>query len=161
MTATELVTALAAELRVLLRDVKFPPEHQSSQDVRLVPVNVYEGFLPKDAFNDDSYYPLVVVEWLSTADELDGSHARTTMTAALSMGVFAPEAYAWKDAYHLTQVVRHHLLTHRLLAGKFRLIDSANWEVAPDQPSPFFYTYATLTYQSLQPEDLSWEVSTC
>ena len=156
MTETEFVTTLADEIRRAVDGIKFPLEYHKTSEIVRVPINVYEGNLPKDAFNDDSYYPLILVEWLATNDELDGSTAKTTMTAALNFGIFAPESDGWKNAYHLMQTVRHHLLTHRLIGNKFRLTDSASWEIAPDQPTPFVYTYATLIYQALQPEDLSW-----
>lgn len=156
MTVTDLVTAVADEVRQATANVKLPLEHHNSTDAKLVPVNVYEGFLPREAFNDDSYYPLVMVEWLATSDELDGSNAKSTATIGLNIGVFAAENWGWKDALHLTEVVRQRLLSHRLLAQKFRLLDNANWEVPPDQPLPFFFTYATLTYRILQVEDLSW-----
>ena len=159
MTATDLVTAVADEIRRATANVKLPLEHHGSADMKLVPVvpvNVYEGYLPREAFNDDSYYPLVMVEWLATADELDGSNAKSTATIGLNIGVFAAESWGWKDALHLTEVVRQHLLTNRLVAQKFRLFGETSWEVPPDQPLPFFFTYATLTYRILQVEDLSW-----
>ena len=150
MTATDLVDAVADEVRQAVANLKLPLEHQSSVDVQLKPVNVYTGYLPRDAFNDDNYYPLVLVEWMSTSDEF-GATSGSTSTIGLSMGVFTAESYGWKDALHLTEIVRHRLLTRRVVGNKFRLTDSANWEVVPDQPLPFFFTTATLTYQTFQP----------
>lgn len=149
MIAVELVSAVANEIRDAVKDTKLPLEHHGEADLILKPVTVYEGFLSRDAFNDDSYYPLVLVEWLSTADEF--APVKSTSTIGLSMGVFAAESWGFKDAYHLTELIRHRLLTHRVIGKKFRLTDSASWEVATDQPLPFFYTYATLTYQTFQP----------
>lgn len=160
MTATNLVTALADELKCATANVKLPLEHQSSEDVQLVRVNVYEGFFPKEIFNDETYYPLILVEWISTFDELDGVKAKSTATVGLSMGVFTAENWSWKDAFHLTEVVRNHLLTNRLIGNKFRLQGDVNWEVSPEQPTPFFFTYATLTYSMFQPDDVSWRSET-
>lgn len=151
MTATDLVEAVANEIRDAVANLKLPLEHQSTADFKLVPVNVYEQFLPREAFNDDSYYPLVLVEWLGTNDEF-GATAKSTSNIGLSMGVFAAENWGWKDALHLTEVIRHRILTHRTVGKKFRLTDDAGWEVSTEQPLPFFYTYATLTYQMFQPE---------
>ena len=151
MIITDLIDAVADEIRDAVVNLKLPQEHHGSNDLTLKPVTVYEGFLPRDAFNDDSYYPLVLVEFMSTSDELNGANAKSTTTIGLSMGVFAAESWGWKDAMHLMTVVRHRLLTHRVVGKKFRLTDEVSWEVAPDQPSPFFYTYATLTYQTFQP----------
>ena len=160
MTATDLVTAVADEIKRATANVKLPLEHHSSKDVQLAPVNVYEQFLPREAFNNDAYYPLVLVEWLATEDELGGAGAKSTSTVGLSLGVFAAESWGWKDALHLTEFVRHHLLTNRLIGNKFRLVGDVNWEVSPEQPLPFFYTYATLTYATFQPEDVSWRCVT-
>lgn len=156
MTATDLVTAVANELRRATANIKLPLEHHSADDLQLVKVNVYEQFLPRDAFNDDAYYPLILVEWLSTSDELEGSNAKSTATVGLSMGTFAAENWGWKDALHLKETVRCHLLSHRVIAEKFRLVGDAGWEVAQEQPLPFFYTFGTLTYSLMQIEDLSW-----
>lgn len=156
MTATDLVTAVADEIRLAAANVKLPIEHHSASEIKLVPVNVYEQFLPREAFNDDSYYPLVLVEWLATEDELDGAGAKSISTVGLSLGVFAAESWGWKDSLHLTELVRHHLLTNRVVGKKFRLQGDVNWEVSQEQPLPFFYTYATLTYSTFQPADVSW-----
>jgi len=156
MTATDLVTALADELRRATANVKLPFEHHDAESLKLVPVNVYEQFLPREAFNDDSYYPLILVEWLATADELNGTSAKSEATVGLSLGVFAGESWGWKDALHLTEVVRQHLLSHRVIGQKFRLQGDVNWEVSQEQPQPFFYTYATMTYSLLQIADTSW-----
>lgn len=155
MTTTDLVEAVANEIRDGLKGMRLPIEHHCDDGTQfdfpqpfLKPVTVYEQFLPRDAFNDDTYYPLVLVEWLGTNDTLDGRDAKSIATIGLSMGTFAAETYGWKDALHLTEVIRHRLLTHRTVGKKFHLTDDAGWEVAQEQPLPFFYTYATLTYQT-------------
>lgn len=153
MTATDLVEAVANEIRDAVANLKLPLEHQSTADFKLVPVNVYEQFLPREAFNDDTYYPLVLVEWLGTNDELNGTGANSTSNIGLSMGVFAAENWGWKDALHLTEVIRHRILTRRVVGKKFRLTDDVGWEVSTEQPLPFFYTYATLSYMNFLPEE--------
>jgi len=156
MTATDLVTAVADEIKRATANVKLPLEHHSSAGVQLVPVNVYEQFLPRTEFNDDSYWPFVLVEWFSTEDELDGAGAKSTSTVGISMGVNAPESWGWKDALHLSEVVRYHLLTNRVVGKKFRLQGDVSWEVSPEQPLPFFIVYGVLQYSMFQPEDVSW-----
>lgn len=158
MTATDLVEAVADEIRDAVKNLKLPIEHHGGDGSKfdeaqpfLKPVTVYEGFLPREFFNDDSYYPLVLVEWLGTNDELNGVGAKSTSNIGLSMGVYAAESWGWKDALHLTELIRHRILTNRVVGKKFNLTDDVGWEVAPEQPLPFFYTYATLTYQMFQP----------
>lgn len=150
MIAVDLVKAVADELRDALKDTKLPIEHHNS-DVPLKNVTVYEGFLPREKFNDDAYYPLVLVEWMSTTDELDGANPRSTSIIGLSMGVFAAESYGWMDSLHLTELIRHRLLTRRLIAQKFRLTGEAHFEMSSEQPLPFMYSFATLNYQTFQP----------
>lgn len=149
MIITNLIDAVADEIRDAVANEKFPIEHQSSDDLTLKPVTVYTGFLPRDAFNDDNYYPLALVEWMSTSDELDTP--KSTSTIGLSFGVFAAESYGWKDLMHLLTVVRHRLLTRRIVGKKFRLTGDVTWEISPDQPLPFMYAFGTLTYQTFQP----------
>ena len=151
MIARDLVKAVAAEVREAVKNLKLPDEHQSSRDARLLPVNVYEQFLPITEGNDTAFIPYVLVEWLGTTDELDGKDYRSISHVGLSMGTFAAESWSWQDPFHLTETVREHLLTHRLIAKKFRLIGDADWAIEPNRPAPFFYTYATLTYSTFQP----------
>lgn len=151
MIITDLIEAVADEIRDAVANLKLPIEHHGSNDLTLKPVTVYEGFLPRDAFNDDNYYPLCIVEWMSTSDELNGGNPKSTSTIGLSFGVFAAESYGWKDLTHLLTVVRHRLLTHRIVGKKFWLIGDVTWEISPEQPLPFMYAFGTLTYQTFQP----------
>lgn len=151
MIAVDLVAAVADEIRDAVKDTRFPLEHHSSDKIPLKPVTVYEQFLPRESFNDDNYYPLVLVEWLSTSDELDGGNPKSTSTIGLSMGVFAAESYGWRDSLHLTELIRHRLLTRRVVGQKFRLTGETNFEMSSEQPLPFVYSFATLIYQTFLP----------
>ena len=163
MTATELVEAVANEIRDAVANLKLPLEHHDGDGSNydeaqkfLVPVNVFEGFLPREAFNNDSYWPLVTVEWMSTNDTF-GPVAKSISTIGLTIGVFAAENWGWKDALHLAEVIRHRFLTRRVVGKKFRLTGDADWEVSSEQPLPFYIIYGVLQFETFQPsEAIDW-----
>ena len=162
MTTTKLVEALAAEIRDATKDLKLPIEYQNERQRKTEStwrkVSVYEQYLPEADFQNDTYYPLVVVEWLSTVDTVHGVTNGSRATVGLSFGVFAREGDGWKDCFHLMEIVRQRLLTKRTLAKQFRLEDEITWQTASNQPVPFFYGYAELQYQIYQPyEPLPYE----
>lgn len=151
MTTAHLVEAIAAEIRDAIKDLKLPIEYQNERQRRAETtwrkVNVYEQYIPADLFQNDNYYPLVVVEWLNTRDKLRGAENGSIATIGLSFGVFAREADGWKDCLHLLELVRQRLLSKRILARQFRLEDEITWETAGQQPTPFFYAYGEVAYQ--------------
>lgn len=164
MTTILLVETVAAEIRDATRLLKLPIEYHNERERRAEAtwrqVRVYEQYIPADLFQNDTYYPCVIVEWLSTTDRLRGVDNGSTATVGLSFGVYAKEADAWKDCLHLMEVVRQRLLEKRTLAKKFRLEDEITWETAANQPTPFFYGYAELNYQIYQMTELPKEVKT-
>ena len=161
MTTTLLVEALAAEIRDATALLKLPIEYHNQRQRRAEStwrqVHVYEQYIPADLFQNDTYYPCVIVEWLSTLDRLRGRENGSIATVGLSFGVFAKEADAWKDCFHLMEVVRERLLSKRTLVDRYRLEDEMTWETAANQPTPFFYGYAELQYQIYQPQEPALE----
>lgn len=157
MTTTLLVEALAAEIRDATELLKLPIEYHNQRQRRVEStwrqVHVYEQYIPADLFQNDTYYPCVIVEWLSTLDSVRGRENGSIATVGLSFGVFAKEADAWKDCFHLMEVVRQRLLSKRTIAERYRLEDDVTWETAANQPAPFFYGYAELQYQIYQPQE--------
>lgn len=151
MTITHLVAAVADEIRDATSELRLPIEYQNERQRRAETtwrkVNVYEQYLPEADFQNDNYYPLVVVEWLHTRDKLRGADNGSIATIGLSFGVFAKEADGWKDCIHLMELVRQRLLSKRILARQFRLEEEITWETAGQQPTPFFYAYGEIQYQ--------------
>ena len=142
MTATLLVEAIAAEIRAATKDLRLPIEYQDEEQRKAVgtytPVNVFSGFIPKDLFQETTYFPCAVVEWLETRDVLCGTEIISLSTVALSFGVFAKESAGWKDCLNFMDIVRRRLLSVRMIANKYRLTDEVTWQVADNQPEPFF-----------------------
>ena len=148
MNPVHLVTALAEDIRAAVKNIRLPREYMRQADNQRG-VNVYEQYLPADLFEADDYYPCVIVELLELHDDLQ---VISTATVGLSFGVFAKEEDAWKDCFHLWEVVRQHLLEHRTIARRFRLKDCV-WQTAQNQPTPFFFSYAQLEYEIYQPQE--------
>lgn len=142
MTAARLISELAAAIKKACAGVKLPLEAGES-----VEVEVLEQYLPEDLFENTAYLPFVLVEFLELTDDLkDGS----TVQIGLTVGTYAPEADAWRDAFHLAEVIRQEVLTRRVIAKRFRL-KSARWQTPDTQPREFFYLAAELTFDIFQP----------
>ena len=151
MTHINLIRSLAGELRGLLSRVKLPVEYATTATTDdFIKVNVFEQFLPKDLFDETTYYPLVLVEWLSTLDNLKNA---STAQVGLTIGVYAKEQDGWVDALYLLELVRQHLLRKRLIAQKFRLTEEITWQVPSEQPLPFFFVMGSLSYEIFQTQE--------
>ena len=155
MTHTHLIKAIAEELRDAVKDIKFPIEyHTTAAEKDFVPVNVFEIYIPDDLFEQTSYYPCIVVEYLDTTDKLGGGEIQSVARIGLSFGVFAKEKDGWQDCFHLMEVCRERLLRRRLLAERFRLADEVTWEFAETQPRPFMFAYCELSYYMFQLQEV-------
>ena len=151
MTHIRLIRELSAELRGLLERVKLPVEYATTATPDdFIKVNVFEQFLPQDLFEETTYYPLVLVEWLSTTDDLK---AESTAQVGLTIGVYAKEQDGWVDAFYLLELIRQHLLRKRLIGQRFRLTGEINWQVPNEQPAPFMFIMATLSYEIFQAQE--------
>ena len=149
MTHIRLIRELSAELRGLLGRVKLPVEYAATAE-DFIKVNVFEQFLPQDLFEETTYYPLVLVEWLSTTDDLK---AESTAQIGLTIGVYAKEQDGWVDAFYLMELIRQDLLRKRLIGQRFRLTGEINWQVPNEQPAPFMFIMATLSYEMFQAQE--------
>lgn len=151
MTHIHLIQALASELKELLSRVKMPTEYAAEPTAdNFIAVNIFEQYLPKNLFEETTYFPFVLVEWLETDDNLKEG---ATAQIGLTIGVYALEENGWIDAFYIMELVRERLLSKRLIANRFRLADEINWQVESNQPSPFFILYGTLSYEIFQPQE--------
>lgn len=157
MTAALLVESIAAEIRAATAKLILPSEYHNEEQRRLEKtwkkIHVYEQYIPHDLFENDSYYPCCVVEWVRTKDNLRGGEIKSIATIALSCGVFAKEFDGWKDGLYLTEKIRQRLLSVRTIAQRFRLEDDIEWASTAPQPAPFFFTYAELKYEIYMPQE--------
>lgn len=157
MTTTALVEGIAAEIKLATQNLLLPVEYQNEAEKKLETtwrkVNIYQQYIPRDMFENDNYYPCVIVEWLNTTDEMNGADAKSLTNIGLSCGTFSFGANSWKHCFRLTDLIRNRLLTQRLVANCFRLTGDVLWETGENQPLPFFFTYAVLSYEIYQPQE--------
>ena len=158
MTAAHLIESLAAELRETTAQVKLPVEYHTPKEggeptfEDCVPVNVFTQYLPQDLFENEHYYPCICAELIKISDDLkDGS----SVEVAISAGVFAYEGNSWQDLFHLLEVCRERVLTSRVIANRFRLVN-AEWGLIDSelQPRPFYFGQGIVTYQIYQPHEI-------
>ena len=154
MTTVHLITGIAASLRRATANLRLPVEYhneaQRTSDTTYKPIQIFEQFLPKDLFENTSYFPCVIVELVEVADDIkEGALA----TVGISIGVYAKEADAYKDAFNLLEVVRHEMLKNRVVVDSFRLVDAITWRTANNQPTPFFFIYGEATYSMYLPQE--------
>ena len=158
MTPTNLIQALAAELKEATAQIRLATEYHEPKEggeptfEDCVAVNVFTQYLPQDLFENEHYYPCICAELIKISDDLkDGS----SVEVALSFGVYAYEERAWRDLFHLMEVVRQRILTKRVIANRFRLT-AAEWGLVEEnlQPKPFYFGQGILTYQIYQPQEI-------
>ena len=155
MTVADLISAIGTEIKAATANLKLPVEYHNERERQMQStwqkVNVFEQYIPQDLWEQTSYYPCVVVEWLETQDDLkDGA----TAIIGLTCGVFAKEVDGWKDGLYLTEIIRERLLTVRTVAKRYRLTGKVVWQTPQNQPAPFFFTYAELSYQIYLPQEV-------
>ena len=162
MTPADLITALAAELRLATENFVMQAEYQQDKKV-----SVYEGFMPAASFETQTFLPMIGVELRGVEDNDEGSFATVGLMFAVYGGEdakygggrelpnskFKDYGDGWRDLLNLAECVRQHLLglPSRLLANKFFLTLPVVFSPQPDQPVPFFYGDMVLNFTIGQP----------
>lgn len=148
------MTEISAALRRATVSLRLPVEYfneaQRTSETTYKPIQIFEQYLPKDLFENTSYYPCAIVELVEVTDDIK---AGSMATVGISIGVYAKEADGYKDAFNLMEVVRRELLTNRVIADRFRLVDAITWRTAQQQPTPFFFIYGEATYSIYLPQE--------
>ena len=144
MTPAMLVSAVVHEVQTAAAGYKMRAEGQADKTI-----TVYPQHIPDDDFEDDSYYPLVIVSFQKAEDAADGSEA----TIGLTFGVYGEDKEAWRDLLSIMERVRQRLLIFRKLESRFRLVLPTKFETIEVQPYPYYFGYATLVYTVAQPNE--------
>jgi len=144
MTPTRLLEAVAEETADAVKDYEMLAEEEADK-----PVTVYLQHIPDEDFEDDTYYPLVIVSLGKAEDDIKGSLATVNFT----FGVYGEDKAAWKDLLSMMERVRQRLLTKRRLSRQFRLELPLVFETIERQPYPFWYGYASAKYWIGQPQE--------
>lgn len=144
MTPAMLVSAVVHEVQTAAAGYKMRAEGQADKTI-----TVYPQHIPDDDFEDDSYYPLVIVSFQKAEDTVDGSEA----TVGLTFGVYGEDKEAWRDLLSIMERVRQRLLIFRKLENRFRLKLPTKFETIERQPYPYWFGYATIVYAIGQPSE--------
>lgn len=145
MIPERLVQCLKEEIEIAVKEYRMKAENQEDKHV-----SVYAQHIPDEDFQNDSYYPLVIVS-LNKVEDTDDSGS--TATIGLTIGVYGEDRQAWIDLLSLMERIRQRALIFRRLNNRFRLLLPTKWETVEVQPYPFWFGYATLTYQIAQPNE--------
>ena len=152
MTPASLILALKKETETATQNYKMHTENQADKKV-----SVYAQHIPNDDFEDDTFYPLILVSVQSGEDNQNAASIAelSTVTVGLTFGVYGEDRDAWMDLLNLMECVRQHLLKRRTINKHHRLVLPTKWETIEVQPYPFWFGYGTLKYTVAQPQEES------
>lgn len=148
MIPVHLILALKEEVEKAVKNYHMEAENQEDKKI-----SVYAQHIPDENFEDDTYYPLIIISLQKVKDNAGDAPEASTATIGFTFGVHGFGEDAWKDLLNMMEHVRQHLLTHRTLADYFRLVLPVEWEAIEAQPYPFWFGYGTVTYTVAQPQE--------
>ena len=139
MTPLILIETLADELRKLLQDKTAMTEYQGEKAIQ-----IFEHDIPRGDFENNAFYPCVIVTLKNIEDEGDNSYA----TVALTIGTFSDDTgNDWRDMFNIAEKIRQFLLTHPFIGKRYRLTFPIAFEpVSPDEPEPFVFGIIAARY---------------
>lgn len=154
MTPRDLIVAIGDEVKEAVKTYVMNAENQPDKQV-----SVYVQHIPDEDFENDTYYPLVIVALTKVEDDTEYDAGEkddmSVATVTLTFGVYGEEKDAWLDLLTLMQSVRKQLLQKRVVGDKqYRLLASAEWQTIEAQPYPFWFGYGTLKYSIPQPQEI-------
>ena len=145
MTPTNLIKALARELREVLKGFKLLAEYQADRKVR-----VYEQIMPLAEQKDDTFFPNVLIDLV----QIDENGTDSIAIINLNIAVYAGEnEEGWQDLLNIMERIRQFILTHPIIDEKFPLEMPATFVPRPpaEQPEPFFYCDCIVRYRLATP----------
>ena len=150
MTTVELMDNLAILLQAAVAD------YSTRQPSGKRAVKVYAGYPPARMSADEQasfVYALVT----GAQDAADGD--MSTATVEIGFSIYDnSDADDWRSLYNIMEHVRQHLLKHRFVAGRHRLMLPLKFEVPEMQPAPQWQGKITAIYTIGQPyeEDINY-----
>ena len=148
MTPAMLVSAVVREVEAATANYRMKAEGEGDKKV-----SVYPQHIPDEEFKDNSYYPLVIVSWQKTEDVTEPDNLGAEAVIGLTFGVYGEDKEAWRDLLSIMERVRQRLLVFRKLENRFRIVLPTKFETIENQPYPYWFGYATLTYTVAQPNE--------
>jgi hypothetical protein len=143
MTPLNLITSLADELREATKKYKFPAQYQEPKNV-----SVYVQAVPTEEFENQSFYPLICVEFLSNEVDVDISVASVLIT----VGTYNNETTKGViDHLNLLEEIAQYLVLHPIIGKKFSAILPLYMGMVEKRSEEFTYSNIFLQYQVARP----------
>lgn len=143
MIPVKMLEAICEEIRKAVKDYRLETEFDG-----LKPVSVYLQHIPDEEFEDNSYYPLIIVNVANVTDNQDG---KSVVEVALAIGVYGENMDAWRDLLSIMERIRQHFCINHIIASKYHVQLPNTWETAEHQPYPYWYGYGSLKFVVAQP----------
>ena len=154
MIPVNLILALREEIEEAVKDYRLKVEALEDAEKRK-PVAVYAQHRPDEDFENDTYYPLIIVSLQKIDDAAEGDDAGvSTATVGLTFGVYGEDREAWRDLLNIMEHVRQRIMEQRIINERHRLVLPAKWETIEAQPYPFWFGYGTLKYSIGRPAEM-------
>lgn len=134
----------------------FKVEHDQKEITsQLVPIVVYEGFIPpKTTLEPD--HPFVCVS--PTAGTVD--NGRTELQVTITVGVYAEDMKGYQDALHIYRALTTALvsLKNNRLGDKYERSTQMSWQWAQDRDDPYWSVNIDTTWwiYTNEPERDEW-----
>ena len=143
MTTVELMDNLAEFLRPAVTD------YSTQQPSGKRSIKVYAGY-PPARMNADEQASFIYALVTAAQDTADGD--MSTATVEIGFSIYDDNEYDdWRSLYNIMEHVRQHLLKHRFIADRHRLLFPVKIEVPEAQPAPQWQGKITAIYTIGQP----------
>lgn len=146
MTPLILVETLVKNLREVLKNQVLAAEYQPARQVQ-----VFAHDLPRGDFENNTYYPCVIVTLKSVEDEGDNSIATVTLTVGAYTNNLGND---WRDMFNIAEKIRQFILTNPIIGGFFPMIDPVAFEPITAEvkdADPFVFGIIAVRYKVATP----------
>lgn len=146
MTPINLIHCLAKNISEVVKDYKFIAEGQEDKKVA-----VYEQYMPRSNFEEDTFIPCVTVA-LDSVEPFDKFWRSANVV--ITIGVFGGyKEDGWRDLLNLAEHISQFLYRTPLLDGdKFPRAGEIVFQVQEDQPEPFYFGHIAARFLCATPQ---------
>ena len=139
MTPLRLLQSLQKNLREACEHFKFVAQYQDDKKI-----SVYLGRLPAQNFEEDNFYPCVLVELFGVTDDVEESIAQVLLTVWTYAGL---ENEGFIELLNISEQIRKFLLTNKILTGEAVLQLPLEYGIAENDSDNFLTANFLATYK--------------
>ena len=147
MTPLILIETLVKNLQEVLKNQVLAAEYQPDRQVQ-----VFAHDLPRGDFENNTFYPCVIVTLKSVEDEGDNSIATVTLT----VGAYSDDiGNDWRDMFNIAEKIRQFILTHPIIGNFFPLVEPVAFEPITAEvkdSDPFVFGIIAVRYKVASPK---------